>query len=366
MRSNQIKHIFVAISFITLLLVLSNGFIFANSAENTTDLPEDIEGISVLALVGSNVGDNFLDIRDTLESWNVSVTTVAQFSNNILTHGGTTVSVDVTIGDLDEDSDLDEFDALIVPSGAWWLGVSSNPTMTNFIGRVYEHGLIVGSMCVGCGILGAADIVEGKKVLCHANSAYLITNAGGIRIGTYDIVSDSRIVTGATGTGVSGHQNAPYMEFSQTIIKECLGLRYLTQCTIEGLEDTTENFLSISVTTQTLHELDQILTGDERNISEVEAIFYPHDASLYPFTVQLDEITENAFEGFVDKEITGNYTVKVEVSTDFGDLEISTVNLDLGSPENSIPGYPLSVILLSSIIALGVSILITRKRLLRK
>ncbi len=364
MRSKQKKTTFV----FSLIMVLSvfTCIPLIESADNTVDIPTELEDINVLALVATSVGDNFLDVRDTLEGWNCTVTTISLTSPLILTHGGTTVNVDLQLNEFDIAEDLSNYDFFFVPSGAWWTAISNNPTYLTFIKEVYnsDTGILVGSMCVGCGILGAADIVDGIKLLCHTNSDSLITNAGGLYTSGLNVLFDERILTGATGSGVNGHENAPYEEFSQTIIKEVLGLSYLDNYTIEEVDNVSGFTHKMTVHTQTQYELDHLLTGNERNISEVEVVFYPINDRKDTIELSLDEVAENTFEGYIPEEVDGKYIVKVEIYNDLEECEIITI--DSGMRINSIPGYSIWIIASTGISIVGILLLITRKRIFRK
>ncbi len=350
-----------------LISVITSSFYLptVKSSDLSVDIPTELEDINVLTLVANNVGDNFLDVRDTLEGWNCTVTTIGR-SASVLTHGGTVVSVDLQMEDFNLDEDLADYDVFFIPSGAWWQGITLNTIYTDFIYNIYEHelGILVGSMCIGCAILGGADIVEGKKILVHGSGAIYITNAGGIYTYGLNVLSDERILTGATGSGVNGHENAPYQEFSQTIVKEVLGLSYLDNYTIEEVDDVPGSTHKITVCTQTQHELDTLLTGVERNISEVEVVFYPSNDRKDVVELSLDEVAENTFEGFINEEVDGKYKVKIEIYNDIDECEIITI--DNGMRINSIPGFSIWAISLSSLLAIGVLLLLTRNRICRR
>ncbi len=357
---------FHRLSMIILALFVSISLIyipFSGSQESTTDLPSQLEDINVLALVGSNVGDNFLDVRDTLESWNCTVTTIGR-SSPIFTHGGTSVNVDLSVNDFNVAEEISNYDFLFVPSGAWWAGVIIDTTLTEFIHDVYEQDILVGSMCVGCGILGAADIVGGKKLLCHPNSAPRIVEKGGTYVSTdvtgIFIISDEQIITGATGSGVNGHENAPYQEFSQTLIKEILGLSYLKNYTIEKVDNVEGSTHKITVNTQTLYELDHLLTGNERNITNVDVVFHPKNDRYDEITVELDEIAENSFEGYVTEEVDGRYTVKIEIQNDVDEVEIATIDYSMWV--NTIPGYSVGIMIITGVGIVGLIIALTMRK----
>jgi len=365
MRSNRKKLNYVALIFLVCMLASSFYLPIAQSSDLVVDIPTELEDINVLTLVASNVGDNFLDVRDTLEGWNCTVTTIGR-SPSVLTHGGTVVSVDLQAEDFDFDEDLPNYDLFFVPSGAWWQSIANNFIYTDFIREVYEHDsqILVGSMCIGSAILGSAKIVEGKKILVHGLGAFYIMDEGGIFITGLNVLSDERILTGATGSGVNGHENAPYQEFSQTVVKEVLGLSYLDNYTIEEVDNVILGTHKITVNTQTQYELDNLLTGVERNISEVEVVFYPSNDRKDIIELSLDEVAENTYEGYIDEEVDGKYTVKVEIYNNIDECEIVTI--DYGMRINSIPGFSILIISLTGVFAIGILLLITGKKIHRR
>jgi hypothetical protein len=192
----------------------------------------------------------------------------------------------------------------------------------------------------------------------------MITNAGGIYTSGLNVLFDERILTGATGSGVNGHENAPYQEYSQTIVKEVLGLSYLKNYTIEEVDTVPGSTHKITVHIQTQYELDNLLTGVERNISEVEVVFYPSNDRKDIIELSLDEIAEKTFEGYIDEEVDGKYTVKVEIYNDVDECEIVTI--DTGMRINSIPGFPIWIISLMGVFAVGILLLTTQKRIHRR
>lgn len=357
--------ILVTISLLICVLGSLSDIELANCAASPKEIPSQIEEIRVLGLVATNFGWNFFDVKDQLEAWNVTVTVIAPTQTTFsCDNRGSPIPItaDILLSDF-EDADFANYDCLFVPSGAWWFSAANNPTITEFIKSAYEHGLIVSSMCVGSGILGAADIVEGKKLLCHGNSAYLISNAGGIRTSGINVTSDEKLVTGDTGGGLTGGGDAaaPYTQFSEFLIKESLGLTYLDQYSIEKVTNVPGSSHKISVITQTIHELDQILTGNERNILEVKVVFYPKSDRKSSFQIPLNKISENFFEGYINEEIDGRYKVKIEIYTDFEDLEIDIVDNTLWI--NTIPGYPLWIIVSLSCAVLGMLVVTTRRKI---
>ncbi|MHA1110917.1 MAG: Loki-CTERM sorting domain-containing protein [Promethearchaeota archaeon] len=362
MRSNRKKLNFVSLTILVCMLASSFYLPMVKSSDLVVDIPTELEDINVLTLVANSVGDNFLDVRDTLEGWNCTVTTIGR-SPSVLTHGGTVVSVDLQAEDFDLDEDLSNYDLFFIPSGAWWQSIANNYIYTDFIREVYEHDsqILVGSMCIGCAILGGAEIVEGKKILVHGNGVFYITDAGGIYTSGLNVLSDERILTGATGSGVSGHENAPYQEFSQTVVKEVLGLSYFDNYTIEEVDNVPGSTHKMTVHTQTQYELDDLLTGVRRNISEVEVVFYPSNDRKDIIELSLDEVAENTFEGYIDEEVDGKYTVKVEVYNNIDECEIVTI--DYGMRINSIPGFSIWIISLTGAFAIGILLLVTRKKI---
>jgi hypothetical protein len=328
-----------------------------------------LEDVNVLALVGGGVGENFFDVKTTLESWNCTVDVVSQFSSvySCSNRGTPTqITADVLISAFtSNESMFSDYDALFVPSGGWWSSASANPTITNFIYTAYENGLKVGSMCVGTGILGAANIVEGKKLCGHSNSQYLITEAGGTMIYLANVIVEENIITGGRGGGISGGGNdvAPFVEFSEIFIKEIFALSFFLNHSIEPVSDNPEYSHYIEVSTQTYPELDTLLSGENRSISRVKVVFYPANSRSTRFSVELDEVAENLFEGYIVVESSGKFILEIEIYTDRDEVEIIS-GFNSMTINYVIPGFSLQILIISSIgLILFLALLIKNRRI---
>jgi len=127
------------------------------------------------------------------------------------------VDLDCTVDDLD---DVSAYDAVsILPGPSHKRLIASDHTMA-FLREAAASGLVVSGWCRGVQVLAAADIVRGKRVVCHADDRGRIEDAGGIFVGhDHPPVTDGRLVTGAR----SYYYRAKNAEAIQAAVKERRG-----------------------------------------------------------------------------------------------------------------------------------------------
>ena len=90
------------------------------------------------------------------------------------------------------------FDAVSILPGPSHEGLMTSNAVLAFVRDASRTGLVVSGWCRGVRVLAAADIVHGRRIVCHADDRQMIEDAGGIFVGhDHPPVTDGRMVTGA-------------------------------------------------------------------------------------------------------------------------------------------------------------------------
>jgi len=99
---------------------------------------------------------------------------------------------------VDELGDVAAFDGLSIMPGPAHRGLVESSAALEWIRRAAAAGLVVSAWCRGVRVLAAADVLDGKQVVGHADDKDAIEAAGGLFVGQdHPPVIDGRLVTGA-------------------------------------------------------------------------------------------------------------------------------------------------------------------------
>jgi len=103
--------------------------------------------------------------------------------------------LDCTVSGID---DVTAYDGISVLPGPAFNGLIESPDALRLVKQASEAGLVVSGWCRGVRVLAAADVIRGKRIVCHADDREFIEAAGGIFIGhDHPPVIDGLLVTGA-------------------------------------------------------------------------------------------------------------------------------------------------------------------------
>ena len=290
----------------------------------TASEPSDV---SVLMLIASGFGWNYFDVRDRFESWGVNVTTVAYHTGyevpSCLNRNPRPVTADLLLSEIDNETLL-QFDSLFISSGGHWQGLVQSQTVLDTIAIVYDLGLSVAVICTGTRVLvHANNIVNGSSVVGHFLSYSLMIQEGArVRAGQ-DVVVDNRLITGGagSGTGEDGWLDAPTSEVCAEVVKEALGLSYVTDVVVSPLQSTPGTSFAVIVEVSDLEtELGAYCSS---NISSVAASIYwkSNGTLLQEVQLSVDEGTGRYVGNFVLNEVD-NFVVDIEVEDSNSTLEI--------------------------------------------
>jgi len=109
--------------------------------------------------------------------------------------GQTPIELDCTVSEID---DVTTYDGISILPGPRFDGLMESPDALRLVRRASKGGLVVSGWCRGVRVLAAADVIRGKRVVCHADDRGFIEAAGGIYVGhDHPPVTDGLLVTGA-------------------------------------------------------------------------------------------------------------------------------------------------------------------------
>lgn len=201
----------------------SETVVTKNTPEYNAD--SNFSEIEILLFAAQGVGNNYFDVRNTLLSWNVSVTTVGPsetvYSCN---NRGNSQRIECDL-DFREFTleDFEQYDAVFIPSGGYWSTWTGHSILCQFLLNASSVGLLISSMCVGTTILAGPDgLIEDKYVVGHNNGGTNLRNAGAIQVfNSKNTVIDGNIITGGLGGGFTGggHSRAPYTIFCANLLR---------------------------------------------------------------------------------------------------------------------------------------------------
>ena len=188
------RRVTVAILFLGLLAVVG-GFERADSARATRS-----GQVEAILLVTNSYGANYNLIRDVMEKYGWSLTTVGVTDTVTSCYYGGPIAVDLTVSEV---SDVSEYDVLAIMPATGWSGHShdqllESPEAIALVAEAVQEGLLVAAFCGGTRVLAAADVINGVHVTGHDHENYLpeYAAAGAIFVGNpVPPVQDGNILT---------------------------------------------------------------------------------------------------------------------------------------------------------------------------
>jgi putative intracellular protease/amidase len=366
-----------AIVFVSLIIAVA---IFTGPGLVPTATAQDVSDVSVLMLITEAFGWNYFDAKNILESWGVSVSTIAYALDTNVT-GCFNKPDNWTIADylLSEVpfSIVNQFDALFIPSGGHWSGLISSSTVLDFIEYAYDQGLLIATICIGNRVVAEAnEIVNGTSVVNYNNlNSYpnMLSAGAELRFG-FEAVTDNRIITGNTGGGYTGggYLLAPTSEVCMAIVREALGYSYVEHAEVYPHTGEAGTTFTISVNATDLDTELGSLTATDTNISMVQARIFTGENRTLVDTIELeDSVGDLSFEGIFTSEFDGNYVIDIEVEDTNSTLEIEkeiasfTVGSEpttTGSEELILDPLLIGTIGIGSIFAVTIIFVAVRKR----
>lgn len=348
-----------------ILLIISFNSVESNVHEISLTI-DDIEDITVLTVIGFSFGWSYFELKTIFERWGVNFTTTGETETvqSCVNRAPRPVDVDILISEIDE-TVINEFDVLIVPSGGHWQGLCQNQAVLDLINLANNNGLIMSGICVGVAPLAAAgDILNGTKVAGHSFTGFDVRQAGGIIDPLKRVVVDGRIITGGRGGGPEGggFDAAPHYDLCLEIVRTLLGESYLQEVEIVGN--------SISVSTRTSSVLfSNVSTLD---IEEVRAIIYPVENQTDVKTIILNATdVAGEFTGIFSGLEIRSFSVDLELETNNRTMEIQRnvsqfdfTTSDPGPTETTASPFPLEITI--GIVFVGVVVAILLVYRIRK
>ncbi len=281
---------------ISIMLVLClSSFSYPLSASAQDDLAD----VNVLVIIATSFGWNYFDIVEILQGWGVSVTTVASSTSltvaSCVNREPRPVTADILVGDLDNET-LDQYDALVIPSGGHWDGLCSRRVVRNLLAIAHERGLAIATMCIGNRVVCRSNLMlNGSKVAYYGMTNSEMRSKGATVVSGAVVVSDNRIITGGSGSGPpDGYQGAPTYLVMVELIKEILGYSYVQDTSLEPQEGELDTEFQLTVS---IHNPCIDLEGvNSSEITEISAIVYSKSNSSLVQTVALEQIYGSSFE----------------------------------------------------------------------
>lgn len=314
----------------SLILIICCSFCYTPEVQAVDDLGD----IDVVVVITTAFGWNYFDIVETLENWGVNVTTASATLtlevDGCFNKDPTTVTADLLVSEIDNET-LEQFDALVIPSGGHWNGLVSSRRVLNLISSAHARGLVIATMCIGNRVVCRANnIVNHTKVATYTMTNNEMRNQGATVVASARVVSDNRIVTGGAGAGylTGGHEGAPYLEVCTELVKAVLGVSHVESVDLEPTTWNETATYEIVVDTQDPSAIIEEL--NESEISTVKAIFYPLDGledSTKTVTLT-DDDDDGVYTGAFTDLRRGSYNMTIEVETEDDHLEV--IDTELG------------------------------------
>lgn len=341
-----------------LVIILLPACFFA-TAESTTQFAassSDLHNLRILLFADMNVGNNFFDVKSQFESWNCSVSVIGPTPTvySCISSGDSQIINCDLIMDNITATELQTYDFLFIPSGAYWSNQIYKTETLNFIRQAYDLGLWVGSMCIGGVILAyVPNLINGVKIICHSYTQNRVENRGAIFLNNVSVVSDKRIITGDVGGGPygGGHTTAPYPEFAATVVRELFQYSFLKNFSVEKVQNIPNKSYRIQITTESYTSLYENLLGVEnQTIAYVTLQLYSDNSKSGNHTISMVKIRENLYEGFINASLSGDYSVNVEIQTDHDELQVVRSVFELNT--KTISGNLLGITAVAALIGL--------------
>ena len=209
--------------------------------------------VDALILVTDFFGWTYFDAYDYLTGWGVDVDVIALSGDTTIdscpNHPPRPITADLLLATFNMNT-LSNYDCLFIPSGGHWQVLSNNQGVRDFISTAHAEGLAIASLCIGNMVVARSNgIVDGCKVVSYAQSNLAMQQAGATIVSGVEVVSDQRIVTGATGGGFpDGYQYAPTYEVCVAMVKAALNLSYVRSADLQPLAD--GSGFSVTIETQ--------------------------------------------------------------------------------------------------------------------
>ncbi|MHA2424380.1 MAG: DJ-1/PfpI family protein [Candidatus Thorarchaeota archaeon] len=307
-----------------LLLVFCSALFFSPSVQAV----DDIEDMEVLVLITDAFGWNYFDIVEIFEGWGINVTTASATLtlevDSCYNKPDRPVTADILMRDIDNET-LEQFDALIIPSGGQWQSLVSSRRNLDFISNAHARGLVIATMCIGNRVVCRANnIVNHTKVAYYAMTNSEMRDQGATVVSQARVVSNNRIITGGAGAGymTGGHEGAPTLEVCSELVRTVMGVTCVESATVTPTLWNVSATYSVSVTVQ-----DPATIIPELNSSipySVDAVFYPTDG--FEAAIKTVSLTYNDDTGIFSGNFTdlrrGSYNMSVEVTTEDSIVEV--------------------------------------------
>ncbi len=350
----------------SLLLIVCSALWFSPTAQAA----EELEDIDVLVIIATGFGWNYFDIVEQLEDWGVNVITASTGLDltvaSCFNKEPRPVDADVLAREMDNET-LEQFDALVIPSGGHWNGLVSSKRNLDFISWAHDRGLVIATMCIGNRVVCRANnIVNHTKVASYAMTNSEMRDEGATIISSAVVVSDNRIITGGAGAGFNtgGHEGAPTREVCTELVRTVLGVSYVQSASIGPTTWNETATYEISVTIQDPSSIITELNSSE--VDSVRAVFYPiNDFEVSTKTVNLYDTDEDGtYTGSFTDLRRGSYKMSIEVETEDNIVEV--VRTDQGILlEETTPAFDFGLIGITAgigVIAIVVVIVIILKK----
>jgi len=313
---------------VSLILIVS---IFSGPLLMPSIDAEEISDVKVLMIITEAFGWDYFNAKETLESWGVNVTTVANALDTDVAScynrppRGTTA--DFLLSNVDNDI-VTQFDALYIPSGGHWAGLIGSTRVKDFIAFAHEHGVIIATTCIGNRVVAESNgIVNGTSVVNYnnPNSYYAMVSAGATIRHGYEVVTDNGIITGNSGGGPTGggYEIAPASEVCAAIVREALGYSCVDQPEVLPLIGGSGTLFNISADISDLDSELGSLSMVDINITEVQVRIFTKENRTLIDTIELTDLDANGnYEGSFNGTIDGEYVIDIEVEDTNSTLEI--------------------------------------------
>lgn len=197
-----------------ILMIASMGFVSFSHVQSETD-------VTILCLIDDGFGDSYYINIAFLENYNFTVVTASDATNVLgCSNSNTTDAIaDILVSDISDD-DINNYDCVMVPSGAHWSNVSGILRVRQILQYARENGILVAGICTGMIVLALADVVDGVDVATNDVGEPWLESAGA-NVTDELVVSDQGVITGGFGGGLdSGPEGAPNEAFCAKIKEE--------------------------------------------------------------------------------------------------------------------------------------------------
>jgi len=278
--------------------------------------------VDALILVTDGFGWTYFDAYDYLTGWGVDVDVIAHSGDptidSCLNHPPRPIIADLLLTTFNMDT-LSNYDCLFIPSGGHWQVLSNNQGVRDFITAAYDEGLVIASLCIGNMVIARSNgIVDGCKVVSYTQSNVAMQQAGAIIVSGVEVVSDQRIITGATGSGFpDGYLNAPTYEVCVAMVKAALNLSYVRSVDLQPLADGS----GFSVTIETQDSAAYLIGIPSNEIATVtaELCFTTHPTESLMTQQLIDPNHDGIYSNNIIGLTPGDYQLNIEVE-DSGEI----------------------------------------------